>query len=259
MLSPRTAAFEKALPPLPLGSNPVTPGSGFAFKRKPVATPVVCSGGEEEFVELPLPELDNGHALMVLPGLPSRLSRLETLRHRLSLVVTTSAPTHPVSSDAATTEEKDVKVLDNFDELKRNFTIRTYQSTLSLADINMMGDLGAVARRKRGGSAGSDGSALSTANAEAAANDAYARDEEVEIDEAVEIGTAKWVGGVTGAMGCAKMVSSKDSESDSGYEVNVKKVGRVVKGVKGENKEKSMVRARQREEGVVGWWHTRGA
>lgn len=247
MLSPRTAAFQKALPLLPLASCPVTPGSGsgVAFKRKPVpSTPVVGEG--LEIVKLPVEaisapaELDSGDELMMLPGLPSRLSRLETLRYRLSLVDPSTPASPPLDNDVIVSHTKN--------DLKRNFSIRTYHSTLLLADLNRMGALGAVARRKRHGSASSDDSV-----------DIIATKGEFEPEEAVEVGTAKVIGAVSGVVGRAKMVGFADSESsESEYEADVMVAGRVVKSAKGGDKRKSMGRERQRVEGVVGWWHTRG-
>jgi len=274
MLSPRTAAYEKALPLLPLASCPITPDSGAAFRRKPVpstpsATPVVSPeiGDEVQLVELPsavqledaleLSELDSGHELMILPGLPSRLSRLETLRYRLSLVdpppssFTTALPL-ATSSTLTTALKRDI----NTPELTRNFSLRTYHSALSLADVNRMSAFGAVARGKRGHSTGSDGSV--NAEADNVAAEGELEHEEAEIDNAIEIGTAKVVGGISGVVGRAKMVGFKGRVGESVYEVDMQIAGRVVKGAKGGNKRKSMGRERQRDRGVVGWWHTRG-
>lgn len=256
MLSPRTAAYENALPLLPLASCPITPRSGVAFKRKPVpCTPAATP--ELDPVELPTEassapaELDTRDELMILPGLPSRLSRLETLRYRLSLVDTSSS-TRPTSPAQA----KDVIASNTKNDLTRNFSIRTYHSTLSLADLDRMGALGAVARRKRHGSAGSDESVVS--GADVVATEGELEHEDQEADEAVEVGTAKVVGGVSGMIGRAKMVDFKDSGSESEYEADVMVAGRVVKNANGGHNRKSMGRERQRMEGVVGWWHTRG-
>jgi len=119
-----------------------------------------------------------------------------------------------------------------------------------------MGALGAVARRKRHGSAGSDESVVS--GADVVATEGELEHEDQEADEAVEVGTAKVVGGVSGMIGRAKMVDFKDSGSESEDEADVKVAGRVVKNANGGHKRKSMGRERQRMEGVVGWWHTRG-
>ena len=140
--------------------------------------------------------------------------------------------------------------------LTRNFSISTYHSTLSLADLNKMSALGAVARRKRGGSAGSDQSIVSQADGSA---EGESDRQELEYDDAVELGIAKVLRSVSGVVGRAKMVGYTDSGSESEYEGDRKTVGLVVKReVKCGDMRKSMGRERQREEGVVGWWHTRG-
>lgn len=196
----------------------------------------------------------------LLPDLPPTLSRLESLRQRLSLVIPGGVAIE------ASGEKESVAVHTTDAGINRARSMRTFHSNLSDIELTTLSTAGAgaMARRGRRGLWAEEravsmpeagGAAAALVNREK--DDAAKVSENFELDEAavggddeddevVEFGTARVVFAVAGVLG---KVRSVESLHESQTEEDAELVGRVLM-------RKSMIE--KKDGNSIRWWHTRG-